>query len=83
MDAYLHTSLIGGTDGELFNDVLKTTNGDGKSPDVDSDIVFLTPTIGELILDVNHPIAQITVSHGWIVSTPVSVAEIRLMVLSG
>lgn len=50
MDAYLHTSLIGGTDGELFNDVLKTTNGDG-----------------ELILDVNHPIAQITVSHGWIV----------------
>jgi len=50
MNAYIHTSLVGGSDAEQFNDINKLTNADG-----------------QLILDVNHPIVQITVSHGWIV----------------
>ena len=67
MNAYIHTSLVGGTDGELFNDVLKLSNPDGRCfPTVPMKCARLNGDIvGELTVDAQDPIRRIDVSHGW------------------
>ncbi|KZT00961.1 uncharacterized protein LAESUDRAFT_664963 [Laetiporus sulphureus 93-53] len=56
MNTYIHISLIGGTDGGLFNDLHVATDKDGGP---------LIRSSGQLTLDVSHPIARIVMSHSW------------------
>ena len=68
MNAYIHTSLVGGTEGDLFNDILKLSDAEGMHVHYTPDTTCHaneSPIVGQLNVDTQDPIRRIDVSHGW------------------
>lgn len=74
MDSYITTTLVGGAEGDRFDDIIRLTNANGRGGKAFYDIMVhclqsCTGILGELIVDKQNAIRWITVSHGAVVSS--------------